>query len=286
MRTVNDIFKRAFLVYSLLSVLPLPASQGMYQTPPVLYVGDRGTLIYPLDVFIDMPGGALVFPDGLPKTEDISVNKIELDRKNRRIVIEFQGWRTGVISLPPIDINGFELNGLQVTIASLVDSRQNTMALSPGASPLAAPGTFWVILAVSAGIIAALFIIVVLWISGGKFFTDLRRSVRTKVLLFGICSLLRRMERRLEKGRLGAAEALGLLSQELRVFLSRLWSRPCYAMSAEEFLYCGEETFSKTLYDFFKRCDDLRFGGRPITDESVKAIGMEAKTLVTSIAEN
>jgi hypothetical protein len=280
-----------------LSVRPdIYASDGVYQTPPVLYVGDRGSLVYPLDVFIPLPEGGLVFPDGFPRTEDIIINKIDLDRQRRRVIIEFQAFRTGVVSLPAIPFGSIELKGLQVNISSILDSDKSSMTLSPSAGTIAAPGTFWMITAFSALLALGLIVITLLFAKGGAIFTGARNRLRTFILRCWINFTIRRLEKRLRCGEISEKDTLALLSSGIRVFLSRFWMMPCYSLSAEEFRYltindipdgkgciCAEEDLS-ALCIFFKRCDETRFGAAKISRETTSAICAEAKALVTSFA--
>ncbi|MDR1362559.1 MAG: hypothetical protein LBJ35_00715 [Spirochaetaceae bacterium] len=263
------------------------ASNAMYQTPPVLYVGDKGNLVYPLDVFTPLPDGELAFPDGLPRADDIIIHKIELDRRNRRVIIEFQAFRTGAIQLPPIPFGSTELKGLQVNIASILDSDKGAMTLSPSAGTLAAPGTFWMIAAFSTLITLVLAAVVLLCAKGGVIFTGARNILRTRVLLFWINSRLRRLEKRLKRGRVSEKDALALLSNEIRAFLSLFWRQPCYAFCAEEFLYIAafhaENDIPAALYAFFKKCDETRFSSAGVSQEAAAALCAEAKSLCKEI---
>jgi hypothetical protein len=276
-----------------LAVKPaLYASDGVYQTPPVLYVGDRGSLVYPLDVFIPLPESDLIFPDGFPRTEDIIINKIDIDRQRRRVTIEFQAFRTGVVSLPAIPFGSIELKGLQVNISSILDSDKASMTLSPSAGTIAAPGTFWMITAFSTLLAIGLIIIALIFAKGGAIFTGARNRLRTLILRCWINFIIRRLEKRLRCGEISEKDALALLSSGIRVFLSRFWMMPCYSLSAEEFRYltihdgkdgiCAEDYLS-ALCIFFKRCDETRFGAAKISRETTSAICAEAKALVTSL---
>jgi hypothetical protein len=285
------------------SVPDTPGTDGLYQTPPVLYMGDKGSLVYPLDIFATLPDGEPVFPDGLPRTEDIVIHKVDLDRQGRRVIIEFQAFRTGVVPLPPIQLSGgVELKGLQVNIASILDSEKGSMTLSPSAGLLSAPGTFWIITAFSILIVLVLSILVLLWVKGGVLFAGAGAALRTRLLLHWINRRLHRLEKRFELGQITEKDALSTLSSELRVFLSRFWKRPCYAVSAEEFRYfelpgraaAGKKADSgETVYDgtkntrflpalsyFFGRCDGIRFAAATITREAVRSVYAEAKSLV------
>ncbi|MDR2097519.1 MAG: hypothetical protein LBP37_03275 [Spirochaetaceae bacterium] len=266
-------------------------ASGVYQTPPVLYVGDRGSLVYTLDVFTPIPETYPVFEDGFPKTDDILIHKIDIDRRARRVIIEFQAFRTGTVELPPIPFGGAELKGLQVNIASILDSEKGVLTLSPAAGLLAAPGTFWIITAFFTFVVIVLIVMALLYAKGGALFANMRSTLRTRLLLHWINTRLGRVERRLRLGRLSEKEALTELSNRIRVFLSRFWTLPCYAMSAEEFLYfsipgaADKAGLNADLCAFFKKCDEFRFGGggqtkNTVSMETVRSICAEAKILV------
>jgi hypothetical protein len=273
---------------------------GVYQTPPVLYVGDRGSLVYPLDIFTRLPDGGPVFPDGLPETDDVVIHKVDLDRRGRRVIVEFQAFRTGSVPLPPIPLSGdFKLKGLSVNIASILDSQKGSLTLSPSAGLLSAPGTFWIITAFSMLIVVALMALALLWINGGALFSGVRGALRTFLLMHGINKRLRILEKRLDMGQITEKDTLSALSNEIRAFLSRFWGRPCYAVSAEEFLYfelpepglagaapagaendAGTARLLSALSAFFRRCDEVRFAAAAITREAARSVYAEAKSLV------
>jgi hypothetical protein len=288
-------------LFSAPSGIDASTTNGVYQTPPVLYVGDKGSLVYPLDIFSTLPDGDLVFPDGLPRADDIVIHRVDLDKRGRRVIVEFQAFRTGIVPLPPIQLpGGSELKGLQVNIASILDSEKGSMTLSPSAGLMSAPGTFWIITAFSLLFVIVLTAIVLLWVKGGAAFAGIRNALRTHILLHCINVRLRRLEKQLELGQFTERQALSMLSSEIRAFLSRFWMRSCYAVSAEEFLYFdlprqgapamkagvaesgdtkGEQLLS-TLSSFFGRCDEIRFAAAMITRETVRAVCAEAKSLV------
>ena len=269
-----------------------PDTNGLYQTPSVLYVGDKGSLVYPLDIFTTLPDDELVFPDGLPKTDDIAIHKVDLDRRGRRVIIQFQAFRTGVVPLPPIQLSGgsAELKGLQVNIASILDSEKGSMTLSPGAGLLSAPGTFWIITAFSILSVLVLSALVLLWVKGGALFAGVRSALCARLLQHWINTRLYRLEKRLELGQITEKDALSALSSDIRVFLSRFWKRPCYAVSAEEFLHfelpepgvadAGKIQLLSVLSAFFKRCDEARFASNTVTRETASSVCAEAKSLV------
>jgi hypothetical protein len=286
----------AFLLCASLSENLVAAPEGVYQTPPVLYVGDRGSLVYPLDMFAVMPENEIAFPDGLPKTDDIIIHRVSLDRRGRRVIIDFQAFKTGVVPLPPIPFGKTEINGLRVNVASILDSESGSIIISPEAGLLAAPGTLWVVTTFFTLAVIILAFIALLYAKGGSFFENLRGELRARFLLYWINFRLRVLAKRLRAGRITEKDALFILSTEMRVFLSRFWMLPCGAMSAEEFLRLeipprvGAPSPNTELLPalclFFKKCDEARFGGPAygagITRETVNAIRLEAETLVNS----
>jgi hypothetical protein len=286
----------AACVFAIYGAFPALAAEGVYQTPPVLYVGDMGTLVYPLDTLSVMPEDGFVFRDELPKTDDVVIHKITFDRRGRRMIIEFQAFRTGAVQLPAIPFGGSELRGLQVNIASILDAKNVHTMLYPEAGLLTAPGTLWVMTALAAIVLLALAFIVLLYAKGGTFFENTFGVLRARLLLGRINFRLRRLEKRLRLGQITEREALSALSGELREFLSRFWRIPCYSLSAEEFLWLeippcrpsgasngertgGEEPLA-ALCGFFKRCDGIRFGGAELTPQAVNVVRAEAESII------
>jgi hypothetical protein len=283
-RRFAAIFCAACLVCG---VCPAFAAEGVYQTPALLYVGDRGTLVYPLDTLSILTESGPVFPDGLPKTDDVIIHKITVDRRGRRVIIDFQAFRTGAVPLPPIPFDGSELRGLQVNVASILDAENVPSILFPEAGLLSAPGTLWVMTALAAIALLALAFIALLYAKGGAIFENAVGVLRARFLLRRINSCMRRLERRLRLGQITEREALAALSGGLRAFLSRFWMLPCYALSAEEFLWLeippapagGNEPLS-ALCGFFKKCDGIRFGGAELTPQAVNAVRSEAEAII------
>jgi hypothetical protein len=278
-----------FAAYAGCGLYPLFAADGLYQTPPMLYVGDIGNLIYPLDALSVLPEEEVLFPDGFPKTDDIIIHKVSIDRRGRRAIIEFQAFRPGIVTLPPIPFGGTELRGLQVNVASILNAKDVLSVLSPEAGLLTAPGTLWVMTALAAIALLAIVLIVLLYAKGGAFLENMFSVLRARFLLRRINSCLRRLEKRLLLGQITEREALSALSGEIRTFLSRFWMLPCYALSAEEFLWLeipptptGNAELPSILCGFFKKCDGIRFGGSELTPQVVKTVRAEAESIINS----
>jgi hypothetical protein len=260
------------------------AQEGPYQTPQLLYVGDSGTIVCPPGMFAGLPEGGAVVSEGLPRTDEVSVDRVEADGRGR-VLVGFRAWRTGVVPLPPVRLGDAEIAGLQAEVASVLgEGADASMELSPALGPLSAPGTLWMFAGFAALALLFLAAAVLLWIRARHLRAALAAFLRPLVLPFALKLRLRRLERLLRAGLLSERDALCALSADVRLFLTRLWMLPCDALCAEEFLLvepprpppsrprlsrprtdsaedAGFEGVRQAVYAFFRECEEARFGG-------------------------
>jgi hypothetical protein len=260
--------------------LPLTAQEGSYQTPQLLYVGDSGTIVCPPGMFAGLPEGGAVVSEGLPRTDEASIDRVEADGRGR-VLVGFRAWRTGIVPLPPVRLGGAEIAGLKAEVASVLgDGADASMELSPALGPLSAPGTLWMFAGFAALGLLLLAAAALLWIRARHVRAALAAFLRPLVLPFALKLRLRRLERLLRAGVLSERDALRALSADVRLFLTRLWMLPCDALCAEEFRQiepprptrprtdsaedaedAGFEGVRQAVYAFFRECDEARFGG-------------------------
>lgn len=284
-----------------------PPSGAPYQIPQTLYVGDSGKLVYPLNALLAIPEDAKIsampeIADDLEDIEnlenrnasaDIIIHKIELDKDKKNLIIDFQIFRTGIIEIPPVMIGGEMISGLKVTVSSLLDSGNNSMTLSPPAPPLSAPGTFWLFTSIVLGAIVVLLIIYFLWKRGRDFLYSFNTDIKSIFLIFSMQRVIKRLHKNLAKEKITNADAVSVLANESRIFLSRFLNIPCISMVPEEFLeiqFNGIEDvnadFRRTLFDFFKNSDSLRFSGDSIAEASVNELIARAKEIIKQLQLN
>jgi hypothetical protein len=204
------------------------------------------------------------------------------------LAVEFTPYATGILELPPFELKGSLYEGLRVEIASILDKGPGEggaqTALSGLAAPLAAPGTSFFIYGVLAGIMAVFVVL-------------LRGRLRVRRCLKAMLSRWRRRRLIASMGRIGRRlenssgslrspdslrERLDYLCGEFRTFLGLFTLRHCQSMTAGEL---GEiPAFTDPEYPgaavpggaflgpFFRRCDDLRYGGGGINGEDLRDI--------------
>jgi hypothetical protein len=263
---------------------------GPYQVPTTIYIGDRGKLIFPLDRFFNTVNNADALNIKIPNkidSDDIIINKIEYDKLKTRLIIDFQCFRTGIVRLPPITFGNNVLDGMEVNIASLLDSGNSSFILHPHIEPLAARGTIWLI---SLSLLCAVIIIFVIFIvitNGKKILVLVRDNLKYKYFIFLFDHNIKHMNKNAEKGKINYSEMLSFLSVEFRKFLSRFLVLPCVSMVPEEFLQIDIPALAPSnrkefLYNFFSQCDSLRFSGDNITAESVNRVIEEARSFIHS----
>jgi hypothetical protein len=264
--------------------LPAP-----YQIPQIIYIGDKGRLVYPLDGFFSNQENGALPHDDIETDSDIIISSIEIN--NGRLVIDFQAFRTGMIPLPIIVISGEPISGLEVYVSSLLDSADNVTVLSPAALPISAPGTLWIIVSI-------IFIIILIFISaflflfrGGNFFTAITLKIKKIRIIRKTQKAIKKLKLNLEKENTDARTALSGISNELRFFLDNFFNMDCRSMVPLEFLNLifpdhsglAEKYTAKFFSQFFENCDRLRFSGGLVTAETVLGIILEVETLTTSI---
>jgi hypothetical protein len=225
-------------------------------------------------MFAGLPEGGAVVSEGLPRTDEVSVDRVEADGRGR-VLVGFRAWRTGVVPLPPVRLGDAEIAGLNAEVASVLgEGADASMELSPALGPLSAPGTLWMFAGFAALALLFLAAAVLLWIRARHLRAALAAFLRPLVLPFALKLRLRRLERLLRAGLLSERDALCALSADVRLFLTRLWMLPCDALCAEEFLLvepprprtdsaedAGFEVVRQAVYAFFRECDEARFGG-------------------------
>ncbi|GMO47013.1 MAG: hypothetical protein Ta2B_28880 [Termitinemataceae bacterium] len=296
-------------------------SSAPYQIPAVIYAGDAGKLVYPISQFSNITKDTKVSLEEnaddqsadaqLELFPDIVIKNIDLDKDLKNLVIDFQAYRTGKITLPTIIVGVEKLDSLQVQIASLLDSGSSAMALSPPAAPLAARGTFWIITSIVLFVIVVLLLLYLFWKKGRGLLSFLNFNLRSYFLLKVIFNTIKKIQKMLSKEKIMPLVAVSNLSYELRKFFSALWNTQCMSMVPEEFLtiqftsakrnlsrISSSETAvdeSAVLYEsglkiqlcnFFKMCDSIRFSGEVITSESANEIIQKAKNILNGIYAN
>ena len=275
--------------------------QGPYLIPPLVYVGDRATLVIPL------AGGtadSLVSLDvkNVPFSADIDFHRIILERRTSgsRLLVEFSAFVPGVLELPPIEIGGERFAGLRVEVSSILSSGASGTELSGPAPPLAIPGTSFLVYGTMSGFV--LLLLAALWagIWGRRYFGGWILRWQRRRLIISMWGIEKRLRRTLLKdGK--RRDILNTLSAEFRSFLSFFTGENCRAMTAAELgrlppllperggnaeAGAGDGAaiplvdagaMSRALSGeflgaFFRRCDELRFSGSDIASAEALAV--------------
>ena len=276
-----------------------------YLIPPVVYVGDRATLVIPLaGMNADTNSVVTLDTRRIPLLPDIDFHRVTLERRpsGSRLLIEFSAFVPGVLELPPIEIAGERFTGLRLEVSSILGSGESGMVLSGPAPPLAIPGTSFLVYGTMGGLI--LFLLLALWAGlwGRRRFGGWILRWKRRRLIISMWAIEKRLRRTLLKeGK--RREVLNTLSAEFRSFLSFLTGENCRAMTAGELgrlspellvmerrgdqktgadpggdnppRYAeepGHELSGAYLGGFFRRCDELRFSGSDIASGDVLAM--------------
>jgi len=278
-----------------------------YLLPQTIFVGDPGRLVVPLgQAYLGLePFIAEPMPNEAP---DLVITKIELERRagNYRLLIDFIPYAPGLLYLPPIDFYSIAPNikesedeetkipplaGLRVQVASILNPSQ--MTLSDPASPLAAPGTSFLIYGFFILVIALLFLGIGLSLWSRRHFAELWERFRRRRLINLMAKFLRRLRQESNYEKNGkAGYYLSILSGEFRQFLSLYTGVNCYSFSAEEFLelsleYEENPAFpmlrASFLCSLFKSWDTLRFSGRIIEMSDLLHAMSETDRFITAL---
>ncbi|MDR2134574.1 MAG: hypothetical protein LBP27_05650 [Treponema sp.] len=288
-----------------------PGNRGPYLVPQTVYVGDRASLVVPLSETRDSASGprgqgddggttvlegeallplnsGLAEPDSFPALE---LHRIELERRpgGARLLVEFSAYAPGIFELPPFEIGGNRYAGLRVEVSSILDS--GDAVLSGPAPPLSVPGTGLLMY----GTVTALVLLsaLSLWVvlRGRRCFGGWMEKAKRRRLIVSMAGIEKRIRRNIRKGNAGDyGKILNVISSEFRAFLSFFTGEDCRAMTSAELgglpplaapdgvAADAEDAAALSvlsgeyLSGFFRRCDELRFGGREAAEEELFAI--------------
>ena len=251
------------------------ASSESTLVPQTVYVGDRARLIVPLD--------AAAFPEGrdslvadraeaLPKSGAVHIHRVEVERRQGRVraLIDFTAFAPGTVQIPPIDIEGIRLRGLEIHIASVLDG--GSADLSPPEKTLVAPGTYALIYGGISLLAAAVVSILLMALRGVPAYREYAERRKRGLAARSMRRVLGRLEA--EGGTMDCGMLLSVLFEELRSYLTYRTGYNCHALTAREFPTALAETalgprFSETdlafLESLFRLGDEVRFGSRSAT---------------------
>ncbi|MDR3301444.1 MAG: hypothetical protein LBT01_02790 [Spirochaetaceae bacterium] len=285
---------RLLFLYLFIGTVALSFAQQLdnnapYQIPQTIYIGDRGRLVYPLDGFFSNQEDGELPLDNLPESGEIVINAVQLN--NGRLVVDFQAFKTGIISLPPIVVGEKTLSGLEVHIASILEGQGGLTVLSAAATPLSAPGTLWIISAFVLITILGIVILLLFLFRSGNVFLTLKRRIKHKRMIRQTQRAIKRLKMNLDKETIGTKTALSDISNELRIFIDKYFNIHCRAMVPQEFLditFPEDSGASKKyspeyFYQFFTNCDTIRFSGKNIAEKTVRGIIAEVEDFISSI---
>jgi len=254
---------------------------GAYMVPPKVYVGDRATLVLPLqgataDAAVRSYSNSISSPD-------IIIHHAAIERRpgGNFLTVEFSAYTPGTLELPPLEIAGEIFDGISIEISSILAADESALVLSAPALPLAIPGTSLLIYgSMSAVILLSLLTIGALfW--GRKRMKGWLEAWKRRRLIAAMMATEKRLRRAVSKG-ISRREILDMLSTEFRGFLAG-FTGDCRAMTAAE-IACLESMDGAFLGAFFSHCDEIRFNGGGINgDQTLEMLG-DLRRFLTGIA--
>ena len=251
----------------------LPRIDGPYLLPQTIFVGDQGRLVVPLSqafmgiepFVLEIKGGevlpsvrtrngaapntALINTKGILESmngsPDLSIRRIELERRSLsiRLLVDFIPYSPGTVYFPVFEFispdegltEALTISGLQVQIASILDSSQKVLA--DPALPIPVPGTNLLVYGTLVLLLLLLFLGIGGSLWGRRHFRELLDLLRRRRLIRVMIVFLRRLRQescRQKDGNPGYY--LSLLSGQLREFLSAFTGVNCRSFTAVEFL--------------------------------------------------
>jgi len=252
--------------------------------PSRVYVGDRASLILPLPGFAvkeDSETASVV-----SASADIEIHRVLLERRpvGSRITVEFTAYAPGILELPSIVIAGEVFNGLKIEISSVLERNASGRVLSGPAPPLAIPGTSLLVYGTIISILCCLSITFWVLFWGRKKIKVWLAAWEKKRLLAGMTGIEKRLRKSLAKGDDTYRNILDALSREFRSFLSRFTGERCQAMTAVEFANIESLINKEFLKDFFRRCDEIRFGGGEINRNTAMSMLDDLKQFLIALS--
>ena len=245
-------------------------AEGAFLIPQTVFVGDEGRLVVPLSENAPLAASTnIVVTGGLPFNDDIIVKRVEIDAGARQLLIDFMAFRPGALSIPPIPAAG--LPPLTVSIASILERDGYSTTLSPPEKPLAAPGTFALIIGGTAAIIALAVLVGFSASYGPRHFRRLFERIRVRFLRYKAKRAILAAENALAAGRIEIKEGAAAVSEAFRGFLAAIYRKNYASYSAEDFL-ADEEFSDGAVYHIFAGCDRLRFSPARVEREAVTAV--------------
>ena len=275
-------FRARLLIIAFLLIFPpdAPAQSSRtdqpYLVPQTIFVGDPGRLVVPLGrTLAGINPFVVEAPEKLPDTPELRIRRLELERRggSSRLLIDFIPYSPGLLYLPALEIlapgedtEALVVTGLEVQVASILSPTQ--MTLSEPASPIAVPGTSFLIYGTM--LILLLFLCFGIGVSfwGRRNFREILERYHRRRLLRAMTKFLRCLRQECSFEREGnEGYYLTLLSGEFREFLSLFTGINCRSLTPGEFL---ELPLSQTalalgpvyLCWLFRNWDTLRFSGK------------------------
>jgi hypothetical protein len=282
---------RALLVLVPFPLFPqtIPGAAGEpYSIPQTVFVGDRARLALPLGAAFAALEPELIQGPLLPRSKDLAISRVELEKRGSAamLLVDFQAYAPGRLSLPPIEIASHTFAGLEVTVSSILSVERQGMVLSGPAEPLAAPGTAALIYGAILGLLLLLLALTLGSLWGRTRLRSFAERLKRRRVIRAMGRTLKRLRAAYPEGGLAVPE---ILSRDFRVLLGMLTGMNCLAMVPSELLALdglapGGALRPGALADLFRRCDALRFSGRGVEREAAFALLDEFASLAGILA--
>jgi hypothetical protein len=274
----------ALLVLPLFPLFPQTVPGEPYTIPQTIFVGDKGRLALPLGSAFAGLEAAVIQGPLLPRSRDLAISRVELEKRGAAamLLVDFQAYIPGRVTLPPIEIASHTFAGLEVSISSILSVERQGMVLSGPAEPLAAPGTAALIYGAILGLLLLLFALALGSVWGRTRLRDFAERLKRRRVVRAMGRTLRRLRAAPPGAEIEIPETL---SRDFRALLGMLTGINGRALVPSDFLApdgpaSGAALPPQAVADLFRRCDAFRFSGEGVEREAVFGLLDEFKTLV------
>jgi hypothetical protein len=247
---------------------------GAFLIPQTVFAGDEGRYVSPLpEEIASLVTGSIVITDRarLPANENVMVTCAAIDGRTKQVMIDFMAFKPGAVEIPEITLGPVELPAFTVHIASILEQDGYSITLSPPEKPLAAPGTFALIIGGATAVITLTALAVFLVVSGPRHFQILFEKIRVWMLTWKTKRAILKTRNALHRGRIEAKESIAVVSEVFKTFFSALYRQNYSSYSAEDFL--TDKLFAGgAVYLIFATCDKLKFSAIPVGRDDAAAV--------------
>lgn len=258
--------------------------------PARFYVGDPVEMYVRVNLERDV---SLAPPERLPVAPRLELREVVCSRIRSTewdVQIRFTSFQPGIAPLPPLDLGGIVLSGLEIETRSVVEDRADS-ELKPPRKQLAVPGT-WSKVGIAVFFLLACVPLVLLVLRLAPAWIEGARALQRRILpVQRVKAALRRLARVLS-----AADGRRFFIELTRAFRAYLAARLAFEAETATTREIGRELPSRfpeavadpdglaeEVVSLLRQADFVKFGGRTCREEEMRAALLWTERLVDAI---